>query len=419
MFRSFPPAAAAASTAGPIAATGHAVLVALPLAMWAATRSAPLFLALSALAFLAAALRQPGGSARLGARLAAALRSPVGLSMLAFLLWALVSASWSHRPLAGLRMWGEFALPMAAGLVVAASEAFAPTRRFSRLLALAVLLAALLLGYEFLTGFTERKWLALDDRQQAFYFNRSILTCLVLAVPLVDRLWRGAAGAVDRLLAGLLGLVVTALVFLSDSEAAKLGLVMMVVAAAACALAPRLILPAIMAAFLATMALAPALGPMLEAELPAALRSRLQPSHESRIDIWESFGEAAMRRPLAGFGFNAAATLQDNPVAQQISAPRRVMLGVGHPHSAPLQAWVDTGAVGAALLALAGSLLLVRIRRLPRPRAVAPAAFVAGTFAIVVVAHGAWQGWWIAVLAVATLLFAAAPDGARAPETEP
>lgn len=418
MFRSFSPAAMDASAGGPFATAGHALLVALPLAMWAATRSAPLFLALSALAFLAAVLRQQDGAARLGAQLFAALRSPPGLAMLAFLLWALVSASWSHRPLAGLRMWGEFALPMAAGLVIAASGAFVPARRFSRLLALAVLLAAVLLGYEFLTGFTERKWLALDDRQQAFYFNRSILTCLVLGVPLIDRLWRGG-GAVERLLAGLLGLVVTGLVFLSDSEAAKLGLVVMAVAAAACALAPRLILPAIMAAFLATMAAAPALGPMLEAEMPASLRSRLQPSHESRIDIWETFGEATTLRPLTGFGFNAAATLQDNPVAQQVSAPRRIMLGVGHPHSAPLQAWVDTGAVGVALLALSGLLLLLRIRRLPRARMVAPAAFFAGAFAIVVVAHGAWQGWWIAVLTVATLLFAAAPDGARDPEIEP
>jgi O-antigen ligase len=401
-----------------MAATGHALLVALPLAMWAATRSAPLFLALSALAFLTAALWRRGGAVRLGGRLAAALRRPLGLAMLAFLLWALVSASWSHRPLAGLRTWGEFMLPMAAGLVIAASGAFVPERRFSRLLALAVLLAAVLLGYEFLTGFTERKWLAIDDRQQAFYFNRSILTCLVLAVPLIDRLWRGGGG-LDRLLAGLLGLVVTTLVFLSDSEAAKLGLVVMAVAAVACALAPRLTLPATMAAFVATMAVAPFLGPMLEAEMPASLRSRLQPSHESRIDIWETFGEAAMLRPLAGFGFNAAATLQDNPVAQQVSEPRRLMLGVGHPHSAPLQAWVDTGAVGAALLALSGLLLLLRIRRLPRGRAVAPAAFFAGAFAIVVVAHGAWQGWWIAVLTIATLLFAAAPEGARGPETEP
>jgi hypothetical protein len=39
-----------------------------------------------------------------------------------------------------------------------------------------------------------------------------------------------------------------------------------------------------------------------------------------------------------------------------------------------------------------------------------PAAFFAGCFAIVVVAHGAWQGWWIAVLTLAALLFAAPID---------
>jgi O-antigen ligase len=305
-------------------------------------------------------------------------------------------------------MWGEFVLPLLAGLTIVASGAFHPSRRFMRVLAVTVILASCLLYYEFATEFALRKWLALDRRQESFYFNRAALTCLVLAVPVIDRLWREGARR-DRVLACLLGLVVATLVFASDSEAAKLGLVVMVVAGIVFAAAPRLMLAATAAAFLATMALAPAIGPTLEAQLPASLRSHLQPSHEVRIDIWETFGEAAMLRPLRGYGFNAAATLDQDPVAQTISPPRRAMLAIGHPHSAPLQAWVDTGLVGAALLSAAGLLLLARLRRLQPPRSAMPAAFFAGCFAIVVVAHGAWQGWWIAVLTLAALLFAAAP----------
>lgn len=407
MFRPVSSAAPDAPIVAAAAAIGHGLLAATPLAMWAATRSAPLVLGLAALAFLTTGLAR-GGLAPLRTRVEAILSSPLGLLLLAFALWALVSTSWSHRPLAGLRMWGEFVLPAVFGLVIAASGAFAPSQRFMRALAITVLLAACLLGYEFLTGFTERRWLAIDDRQQVFYFNRAVLTCLILCLPAIDRLWRSGLG-LDRGLAGLLGLLVTILVFVSDSEAAKLGLVVMAVARLAFAAAPRLTLAATGAAFLATMVLAPAIGPALEARLPASLRGHLQPSHEVRIDIWETFGEAAMLRPLRGYGFNAAATLQDNPVAQGISPPRRTMLEVGHPHSAPLQAWVDTGAVGAALLALAGLLLIGRLRRLPPALAAMPTVFFAGSFAIVVVAHGAWQGWWIAVLTLAALLFAAAP----------
>ncbi|KUL96005.1 hypothetical protein DK26_08220 [Bosea sp. WAO] len=379
--------------------------------MWAATRSAPLFLALAALAFLVAAVAGEG-LVPMRVRLWKLLSSPLGLLLFVFALWALLSTSWSHRPVAGLRMWGEFMLPVLAGLAIAASGAFAPSRRFMRVLAVTVILAACLLYYEFVTEFAVRKWLALDRRQESFYFNRAALTCLILAVPVIHCLWQEGGGR-DRALAGLVGLVVAVLVFASDSEAAKLGLVVMVAARLALAVAPRLALAATAAAFLATMALAPAIGPALEAEMPAALRSHLQPSHEVRIDIWETFGEAAMLRPVLGYGFNAAATLDQNPVAQRISQPRRALLPIGHPHSAPLQAWVDTGLVGAALLAAAGLLLLARLRRLSHARAAMPVAFFAGCFAIVVVAHGAWQGWWIAILALAALLFCAAPLNTR------
>lgn len=411
MSRPASPVVTGTPIAGAAAALGHGLLAALPLAMWAATRSAPLFLALAALAFLVAAVAGEG-LVPMRVRLWKLLSSPLGLLLLVFALWALLSTSWSHRPVAGLRMWGEFMLPVLAGLAIAASGAFVPSRRFMRVLAVTVILAACLLYYEFVTEFAVRKWLALDRRQESFYFNRAALTCLILAVPVIHCLWQEGGGR-DRALAGLVGLVVATLVFASDSEAAKLGLVVMVAARLALAVAPRLTLAATAAAFLATMALAPAIGPALEAEMPAALRSHLQPSHEVRIDIWETFGEAAMLRPVLGYGFNAAATLDQNPVAQRISQPRRALLPIGHPHSAPLQAWVDTGLVGAALLAAAGLLLLVRLRRLSPTRAAMPAAFFAGCFAIVVVAHGAWQGWWIAILALAALLFCAAPLNTR------
>ncbi len=79
------------------------------------------------------------------------------------------------------------------------------------------------------------------------------------------------------------------------------------------------------------------------------------------------------------------------------------MLAVGHPHSAPMQAWVETGAVGALLLTLAGLLLLWRLRHFTARDLAPRLALVAASFAIAAVAHGAWQGWWIATLVIAAL----------------
>jgi O-antigen ligase len=167
---------------------------------------------------------------------------------------------------------------------------------------------------------------------------------------------------------------------------------------------PRLTLSAVALAFAATMLLSPVLGRLVDASLPAALHERLAGSHSrERVDIWLSFGEAILARPLLGSGFGASPILDRHPVALEVSPPHRPMLAVGHPHSAPIQAWVETGAVGAALLAFAGLSCLYRLRHLPARDLAPRLALAASAFAIASVAHGAWQGWWIAVLAAAAL----------------
>lgn len=80
-----------------LAALGSALLVAMPLVMWIANRSAPLVLALATVAFVAAGLTAEGWRPA-WRRLAAILRSPIGLALGGFALLALVSLAWSHRP---------------------------------------------------------------------------------------------------------------------------------------------------------------------------------------------------------------------------------------------------------------------------------------------------------------------------------
>ncbi len=90
------------------------LLIVLPLGMWIANRSAPLFLGLAALCFLASAVAAEGWASVLQ-RLRRAAGTPIGLALGGFLLWALISIGWSHRLGASMAMWGELALPMACG----------------------------------------------------------------------------------------------------------------------------------------------------------------------------------------------------------------------------------------------------------------------------------------------------------------
>lgn len=394
-----------------LARLGTGLLIALPLGMWLANRSAPLFLGLSALCFLASAVAAEGWTPFLQ-RLQKAVGTPIGLALGGFLLWALVSIAWSHRMGPSLAMWGELALPVASGLVIAAGGQFRPGRMESRALAVAIALAAVLMMAELATNLSLR--IALDIGKQVTYiFNRPVLTCLVLLPVAVAGLsLRRRGGALDWLLAAVCVVVVAMISFDSESGAAGLGFLILTLAWLAARLLPRLMLALVALGFVATVVLAPVIGRLGDEALPQALHERLANSHSrDRVDIWLSFGEAIRARPLLGSGFGTSPTLDRHPVALEVSPPRRQLLAVGHPHSAPVQAWVETGAVGAALLTFAGLALLWRLRRLPARDLAPRLTLAASAFGVATVAHGAWQGWWIAALALASVwLFCGLPS---------
>lgn len=387
-------------------ALGTALLILMPLAMWLANRSAPLVLGLAAGSFAAAAIIAEGAEPFLS-RLRACLRGPVALPVCAFVTWSLVTLIWSHRPVPGLAAWGELVLPLAFGLVIAASGRFRPGIGAYRALALALVAAIVLMIAELASDLSLRIMLGIG-KQQGFIFNRPALTCLVLSAAVLPGLLRPAAMSRDRLLAGLVLLALVALSFQSDSGATGFGLVIMAGTWLATRLLPRLTLAAVAFGFAATMLLSPVTGRLVDASLPPALHEKLASSHtRERTDIWLSFGEAILARPILGSGFGTSSTLDRHPVALAVSPPHREMLAVGHPHSAPMQAWVETGAVGAALLAFAGLAFLYRLRHLPARDLAPRLALAASAFAVASVAHGAWQGWWIAVLAAATVWLSA------------
>jgi O-antigen ligase len=80
------------------------------------------------------------------------------------------------------------------------------------------------------------------------------------------------------------------------------------------------------------------------------------------------------------------------------------MLGVGHPHDAFLQIWSELGIVGAGLAAAAVIAMMRGLASVPPARLAPRLAAIAAAAAIGLVGHGAWQGWWIAVIGATILL---------------
>lgn len=385
----------AATRAVPGEATGRldaaavAVLALVPLGMAVANRSAPALVVVSALLALGAraAAGETGDVAR---RLGLALRSPVGMATLAGLAFAAVSLTWSHHLRISAATLGEALLAGAAPLVVWSALPRPLPRWAVTLCAVAVALGCLSILGELATDLALRAQLGF--RHETFIFKRSATAILIVSWPIVWALWiRGSRG-----IAAALAVLVVAASVAAHSSATLLGFVVGAALLLASRLPVRLARVATAAFLLAALAVAPFIGEAANRLIPERVVDRMEGAHaRDRIEIWRSFGAVVRDRPVLGTGFGTSAALARDPVAAEVPEERRLLLGAWHPHNGYLQVWAEMGALGAALAALALVLLAASLA--------SPAAFavLASAGAVMLVGHGAWQGWWIAVLGVA------------------
>lgn len=386
------------------------LLAALPVAMVIANRSSIAFLVASTLCALGG-IAVERRMAELVRDLGATLTRPLGLATLAFLGWSVLSLFWSEARTTSLHFVGEFWLPCTAALILG----FTLPQRLSRtglwVIAGTLLLGCLIILVELALGLDHR--LAFGARAVETIFNRPAVTILTLAIPvlagLLDRrraAWRFSAVALFAAVA-----VVAAT---TESGAAALGLLVAVVVLAVARLARRFAMAGGAIAVVLVLASAPLLGPLAETTVPGSVHQVLSGAHtRERVAIWSAFAAVVREEPVIGTGFATSARMPSLSVAARVE-PRYVPdLSMNHPHNAALQVWVELGAVGAALATLVLLLTLGGIARLQkRPFLVALPLF-ATVAAISLVSHGAWQGWWAAVVGAAVVLARAVESLAR------
>jgi len=374
------------------------VLALLPALFVFAHRSSPLILTISALLALLASVAEDR-VAPLWNDLKAAWRTPLGLAATAFLAWAALSVGWSEFRGPSLFALGEFALPIAAALILAVTLPGRAPRQTVSVLACAIGFGCVVVHFELATDAAWRR--ALGARSDLSIFNRPVLTFLVLSVPVVwiflqSRQLRAAA---------LLGALLAVTTALAKSGASVLGLV---AGLGTCCLAKYL--PRRRAVFiaggvlLAGLAVAPVAGELLARTFPARLHDAMESaSSRARVDVYRTFGAAVALHPVIGAGFGSSTRYHETANAARLAPELRGMAGIGHPHNAALQIWVELGVVGVVLAAAVLGCLLHAWAALDDKRLAPRLALLVGAASAAMVGHGAWQGWWAAALGAAVV----------------
>lgn len=220
-------------------------------------------------------------------------------------------------------------------------------------------------------------------------------------------------------LALLMGAAWLAVIPFSYSEAARIGAVALAGGVLISRMAPR-VGSRLMMAGLAALILA---TPLLLRMIPPPQEvwdtyPHLKNSAHHRLAIWRFAGERIAEHPVIGWGMNSSKVM---PGAEDLHIYHRSRPDGStetfhetnlplHPHNVVVQWWLELGGIGAALGALVvWSLVRLGGNAMPDPwRRALAIGCVIGIMGIFVGAYGAWQSWWLSILALAAMVLALA-----------
>ncbi|MEE2525985.1 O-antigen ligase family protein [Hyphobacterium sp. HN65] len=325
-----------------------------------------------------------------------------------FIAWAALSWTWSpyDNP--------EQAIKLLVGVPLYAAFAFAIFRLEGKWRARAeaaflfmAFFGALYLFAEFVNGGALTMSYKLDvegleagDPVARFEVDRSlghgVLLIVLFAGPAAALAWREGGPLIGLLLLALTGVTT----FGFHIQVNILAFFAALGAAIVAYYSPRGALSGIFGLIAGAFVVTPLILPSLASLLPDSIMAYLPFSWETRIAIWEFAGEQIVQRPWLGWGLDASRSIDSVEVMRGLEHQLLPL----HPHNAPIQVWLETGAFGSILLAFTLVMLGGRIagaRYLSRLQAAAISWVAMSYFCFIFFSYGAWQEWHMAALAVA------------------
>lgn len=327
------------------------------------------------------------------------------LLVLALTAWACASLAWSQHDKPDTALKLAVLIPVSLMFAAAAGADARAARLTSAAGVAAFVVLATLLAVEALFGLPLNRAVqpGLEFGDLNRNTSRGVTVLLALAWPAAAWFiagrgaWRWGAAAAVFVAMALLGPAF-------GQDAILVAFVLGVIVFCAALIAPRLAVLASSGAMAFWMLAAPFLTPVIVG-LPG-VADAVPESWAQRIGIWRYVCAEILERPVFGGGLDLSRAVTEHIVVRGVEF-RAVK---GHPHSASLQIWFETGAVGAVLAAAGialGGWVLARSFADNRPAAAATAASFAALGVVANVSFSIWQEWWLAAIFVAAALVTA------------
>ncbi|WP_299973388.1 O-antigen ligase family protein [uncultured Pseudoteredinibacter sp.] len=332
----------------------------------------------------------------------------MGIATILFLLYMGLSSAFTSFPEAALKrtvgLWLIFVLCVISLLLVTRFD-ISVSRALLRWLPLVVFLGILFNIFESLTGYSLYALNLKDDEAVgAYVINRSLSVLLLLAVPSLLVIRALFEGKKRQIFQAIFLLSLAFLVLQSDSETAKVAVIVVAVSAVLLRLLASLFLYFCGICIVVGMLAAPFVAPLAYQYVAKGIDQNhlfgKDGAHAAqRLEIYDFVARYSMKKPILGHGLDAAREISD------FSSQKKFMQEsvISHPHNFALQIWLELGAIGVILAAFFILSLLVSLANRKTLSLSYFSVFLIGLCAYSF-SYSLWQAWMIAAIVVAIML---------------
>ncbi|MFA5593015.1 MAG: O-antigen ligase family protein [Micavibrio sp.] len=233
----------------------------------------------------------------------------------------------------------------------------------------------------------------------AFFFNRSLVYFVLLALPLGLGLYLSGVKARVKLgLAIALAVGLCGALYFTRSQTAQMAVFFAAIAALYPAhklIARRIFMVCVILSLFAAPFIVPHTHKLFfqSPDEQGYNRFMMEASAPHRMEVWNFIALKAFEKPLAGHGIEATRFLKSDRMMAYMDSDN-----VLHPHNAYLQIWIEFGLAGALFASLFFILLYRRLDRMEPLYQRYYTSLTATLLFVLMVSYGLWQGWLLGMI---------------------